>query len=182
MLDLLTRRTSCGKLTAPSPQGEALNAILHAGLRAPDHGRLQPWRFITIENDGLNRLGELFFEAAKRRLPEQNEAALEKFRQQPQRAPLIIVVVASPKKHMSIPAIEQEYSAAAATYAMLLAANAQGFSGIWRTGDNAYDPYIKQGLGIQDHEQIIAYLYLGTAAGAENPLPSVELNKFVTQF
>jgi nitroreductase len=182
LLELLVTRTSCGKLQAPAPTGNALRHIIQAGLRAPDHGRLRPWRFLIIEGDGLDRLGQLFAEAASRRTGDRDEAALIKFRQQPLRAPLIIAVIASPKSHAKIPEIEQYHAVACAAYAMLLAANAQGFNGIWRTGDNAYDAYINQQLGLEPHEQIIAYLYLGTAAGEANPLPLVDPDSFISRF
>lgn len=182
MLTLLNNRTSCSKLTAPAPQGQALLQILQAGFRAPDHARLQPWRFITVEGEGLIRLGELFVDAALLRNPDLDLPSQEKFRQQPLRAPLIIVVIASPKVHAKVPELEQQYSAACAAYGILLAANAQGFAGIWRTGDNAYDAHVKQGLGVKSHEHIIGYVYLGTAAGSANPLPVIDADQFVSQF
>jgi nitroreductase len=182
VLALLVNRTSCSKLTAPAPEGDALQQIIKAGLRAPDHARLQPWRFITIQTDGLQRLGDLFLQAALLKNPQMDEAAQLKCRQKPLRAPLIIAVVAAPKAHPKVPEQEQLYSAACAAHALLLAANSLGFAGIWRTGGNAYDAHIKQGLGLQAHEQLIGYVYLGTAAGATNPLPVTDINRFISQF
>ena len=50
-LDLLLSRQSIGLLAEPAPQGADLDLILDAGLRAPDHGRLRPWRFVLIRGD-----------------------------------------------------------------------------------------------------------------------------------
>ena len=52
-LELLLNRRSASRLTTPAPTGEALDHIIHAGMRAPDHGTLQPWRFVLIENESI---------------------------------------------------------------------------------------------------------------------------------
>ena len=54
-LDLLLNRRSASRLAEPAPAGEQLENILRAGLRAPDHGTLQPWRFFIIAADGRYR-------------------------------------------------------------------------------------------------------------------------------
>ncbi|TMK15126.1 MAG: NAD(P)H nitroreductase, partial [Alphaproteobacteria bacterium] len=45
-IELLRSRHSASKLGAPAPSAEAVEAMLEAAARAPDHGRLQPWRLI----------------------------------------------------------------------------------------------------------------------------------------
>ncbi|MGR5543123.1 nitroreductase family protein, partial [Vibrio campbellii] len=51
-LELLLNRRSIAKLSAPAPEGVALENIIQAGLRAPDHGNLQPWRFVIAQGEG----------------------------------------------------------------------------------------------------------------------------------
>ena len=58
-LDLLVNRRSASRLSEPAPAGEALENIMRAGMRAPDHGTMQPWRFIVIENEGRERFSAL---------------------------------------------------------------------------------------------------------------------------
>ena len=46
---LLTRRSRPAKtLTTPAPDKDALMTILSAAARTPDHGKLEPWRFIIL--------------------------------------------------------------------------------------------------------------------------------------
>ncbi|WP_312204165.1 nitroreductase family protein, partial [Mixta calida] len=91
-LDLLVNRRSASRLAEPAPTGEALDNILRAGMRAPDHGTLQPWRFHIIEKQGLERFSQLLEQAA--RDGNMDDKAIEKAKQAPFRAPMIITVVA----------------------------------------------------------------------------------------
>ncbi|STV90089.1 protein ydjA [Klebsiella pneumoniae] len=64
-LDLLLNRRSASRLAEPAPAGEQLENILRAGLRAPDHGTLQPWRFFIIADDGRERFSQLLEKGAR---------------------------------------------------------------------------------------------------------------------
>ena len=46
---LLTRRSRPAKtLIAPIPDETAVEVLLTAAARTPDHGKLEPWRFIVL--------------------------------------------------------------------------------------------------------------------------------------
>ncbi len=169
---LLTRRTVPQvKMAEPGPDEAATRAILEAGLAAPDHGKLRPWRFLVIRGDARRQLGNLFVEAMPEINPNAGEADIEKQRSGPMRAPLIVAVVAQiDSDHPKIPAIEQICSAAAAAQNMLIAAHALGFAGKWSTGKNAYNQTIKRGLGLKETETIVAFLYIGSH-GVDQPVP-----------
>ena len=62
-LDLLLNRVSVGRLLEPAPDAAQRELMFRAALRAPDHGQLRPWRFITVDGEARARLGELFAEA-----------------------------------------------------------------------------------------------------------------------
>lgn len=96
-LDLLLNRRSASRLAEPAPAGEQLENILRAGLRAPDHGTLQPWRFFIIADDGRERFSQLLEKGARE--AGQDEKGIEKARNAPFRAPLIITVVARCEDH-----------------------------------------------------------------------------------
>jgi len=177
-LDALHTRTSIPKLTDPAPNGECLHNICRAAFRAADHGVLRPWRFLVIQGDGRKALGELFVSAATSAEPGQEPAALERLREKPLRAPLIIVTISCHRESPKVPEIEQDLSAAAATQNMLLAAHAQDIGAFWRTGSMAYDPVVKRGLGLADNEKIIGFLYLGRKDGASKRLADPDVASY----
>lgn len=181
-LDALINRVSVARLGAPAPSPEQRALLLQAALRAPDHGQLRPWRFIEIEGAGLQALGELFAQGLLARDPQADVAALDKARAMPLRAPLLIVVVASPVEHFKIPRDEQVQSAACAAHGLLLAAHAQGIGAIWRTGDMAHDPLVSRGLGLAEHEQLLGFIYLGTPLGSLRTPPVLDPEQFVSRW
>ncbi len=175
---LLTRRSS-PRLSTPAPSEEQLENIFLAALRTADHALLKPFRFLTLQGAALNKLGELFVtaELASGKALAQDQAA--KLRAKPMRAPLIVVAIATIRPHDKVPAIEQEYSAAAAVQCMSLAAYAQGIGAMWRTGSKAYDATVRQGLGVESHEKIVGFLYLGTPCGPLKGLVTGQIDDFV---
>lgn len=179
-LTLLNNRNSEPHLTKPAPDRETLYKILTASLRAPDHSRLRPWRYLLIEGRARQQLGDLFATALKTRKPEASADEIRKTQEAPRRAPLVITVIAKLQEHPKVPKVEQLLSAGCAAYGILLAAQASGFGAIWRTGDNCYDDNVKAGLGVSAEEQIVGYIYIGTPEGVSKPLPEVKLEDFLT--
>ncbi|TPG59335.1 NAD(P)H nitroreductase [Ewingella americana] len=159
-LDLLLNRRSASRLAAPAPSGEVLQNIINAGMRAPDHGALQPWRFVIAENDGLVRFSELLRAAAIK--DGADEKAIEKATQAPLRAPQIITIIAACKESPKVPQWEQLLSAGCAVQAMQMAALAQGFNGIWRTGAWTDHADVRQAFKCGPNDKIVGFLYLGT--------------------
>jgi nitroreductase len=167
ILEALHTRGSIGKLSEPAPQGVALENILSAAIRANDHQRLRPWQFLIIEGDARAKLGQIFVDVSLQRdpaLPAEKQADIAN---KTQRAPMIIVAVAKVQDHPKVPEIEQLLSAGGAAQLIMLAAHAQGFAGIWRTGDMAYNPVVRQRLGLQENDRIVGFLYLGTPQAAK---------------
>ena len=96
----------------------------------------------------------------------------------PLRAPMIIVVVCRLSEHPKVPHYEQRLSAGCAAQGALLAAEALGLAGIWRTGDVAFDRAFMTDLGLVDNEEIVGFLYLGTRLGPPKPLPELDPDDF----
>lgn len=159
-LDLVVNRRSASRLTEPAPAGEALENIIRAGMRAPDHGTLQPWRFKIIEKEGRERFSALLEKAAREDRME--DKAIEKAKQSPFRAPMIITVVAHCEEHHKVPHWEQVVSAGCAVMAMQMAALAQGFNGIWRSGAWTEHDAVREAFGCREQDVIVGFLYLGT--------------------
>ncbi len=181
---ILTRRTVPQvKMAEPGPSQAEIEQILEAGLAAPDHGKLMPWRFLVIKGDARLKLGSLFVDALSETAPNVGPADIEKQRTGPLRAPLIIVVVAQLEpEHPKIPVIEQISSCAAACQNMLLAAHSMGFAGKWSTGKNAYSGTVKRGLGLADKDEIIAFLYVGSYAHDQAVPPRPTLGDVVCEW
>lgn len=164
--DFILRRQSFARVTDPAPAGADLDAILACGLRAPDHAQLRPSRFLLIQGAGREALGEAFARAQLQDDPQADSATLDRARTRPLRAPLIIVGVTRFQAHPKVPPIEQSLSTGVAMGYMLLALEARGFGGIWRTGHYAYHPAVAEVLGLTEGEQVVGFLYAGTPAGS----------------
>jgi nitroreductase len=178
----LKSRVTPLRLAEPAPEGEALQALMEAATRAPDHGKLKPWRMFVIEGEGRVKLGELMVEALKARDPEAPEPLLVREAEKPMRAPMIIALAAKVEpEHPKIPVMEQIMSAACAAQNVQLAAHAMGFGCMWKTGAPARDPLIKAAFGLQPHDELVGFLYLGTPEGLPNPRP-VKMETIVSQW
>lgn len=163
-IELLTKRQSNPNLTAPYPTEQHLDLILQAGMRVPDHAALAPWQFTLVKEEGLQRLSDIFVDAAKRNSADQ--AKLEKTAKMPFRAPLIIIVSTKYQNHEKVPRIEQTITAGCCVHAMQMAAFSLGYGAMWRTGELCFDPVVKQGVGVTSENDIVGFLYVGTPTKA----------------
>ena len=161
-MELLLTRYSAVKLGTPPPSKEAVEAMLKAAARAPDHGRLQPWRLILIEGDARRSLGEILAESLARRDPAAGDQVLAREREKALRSPLIIVVATRYDRSAKVPVFEQIIAAGCAAHGLVLAAFAQGLGAFWRTGEAAYDEAVKAAFGIGSDDLIIGFIYVGT--------------------
>jgi nitroreductase len=178
-IDALLHRHSGRLLKEPAPDEGALELILESATRAPDHGRLRPWRFVIIGSEGRARFGELLASHLRRTRDSVSEEALDKARRKAFRAPLIIVVAAIVQPDGKIPVIEQILSAGAAAQSMLLTSFALGFNAVWKTGAPAYDDTVKQELGLAPRDAIVGFLYVGTDEPGPDPLPRPHWRDYV---
>lgn len=181
-------RRSIGRLVEPAPDGAALEAILHAGALAPDHGELRPFRFHLLRGASLDRFGLVLEAAYLARCAAVAAAPVaakaEKERTKLRRAPLVVIVSAVRVPSEKIPWIEQQQAAAAACQNILLAATALGFGSMWRTDEPVYDELVKDALGLRSEDAVAGFLYLGTVAGvdAAKPPRAPDLTGLVTEW
>ena len=173
---LLTRRSRPAKtLQGPAPTQEELAPLLQAAARTPDHGKLEPWRFIVIEKTAMPRLAALVQSRAEALGLDAEQAA--KGRTQFDQGELAVAVIESPKPSEKIPPIEQTYSAGAACLALLNAALAAGWGANWLTGWPSHDrDFMTDGLGLAAHERIAGLIHIATETSTppERPRPVVE--------
>jgi nitroreductase len=156
---LLNRRSRPAKLlTGPGPSRAEMEAILRAGARVPDHGKLEPWRFVVLEEVALARVaGQVRARAAT--IGEDPDKAALPF----EGAPLAVAVVAVPRESDKIPEIEQTLSSACVALSVLNAALASGWGANWLTGWVARDPVLAGGtFGLVEGEWIVGFVHIGT--------------------
>lgn len=183
MLTHLYTRQSVPQLIDPAPSQAELEKIFRAADRAPDHGLLKPWRFLVIQNQAREKLGQIFLAAAQKNSQTPLTAEqTEKFLAMPHRAPMIIVASARLILEHKIPQIEQVLAAAAAVQNLLLAIHACGYAAMWRTGEMAYDVEVKKALGIELHDPLLGFIYVGTSLKAMPAKKILErpMNEFVS--
>ncbi|MDJ0826123.1 MAG: nitroreductase [Rhodobacter sp.] len=173
---LLTRRSRPAKtLTTPVPDNDTVKTLLTAAARSPDHGKLEPWRFVVLEKPALQRLADLAQTRGDALGLDHDQTA--KGVAQYANADLAIAVVSSPKPSEKIPQIEQSLSAGAVCLALLNAALAAGWGANWLTGWASHEPTFRtEGLGLEPHESIAGLIHLGTetAKPPERPRPDLD--------
>lgn len=179
---LQTRRSVAPRhLAPPGPNEGQLREILTIAARVPDHGRLVPWRFIVIGPEAGRRLGETIEQVYAADHPDAPAERLALERGRLTRAPLVIAVVSRARPHDKIPEFEQILSAGAACMALVLAANALGFSTNWITEWYAFDRRVLSALHLAEDENIAGFVHIGTATEPPSERVRPDLDEIVTR-
>ncbi|WOJ95581.1 nitroreductase family protein [Congregibacter brevis] len=177
-LSFLQQRNSMPRLTGPGPDAAELEEMLQCAMRSPDHLRLRPWRFLSIQGDRRQAFGELLRESLLRRDPEADQGAQDKALNAPLRAPLLITVLASITEHPKVPAWEQRLSAGCAAFSLILAAEALDYGAVWRTGAFAEDQELVRDMGGAGNEEIVGFVYIGTRDCTPKAVPTMVSDNF----
>jgi nitroreductase len=176
----LTRRSRPAKiLRAPVPTRDALLPILTAAARVPDHGKLEPWRFIVLEKPALTRLAALAETrgAAMGLDPDRIAKGVMQFAD----ADLAIAVVHVPRSTEKVPAIEQVLSAGAVCLTLVNAALASGWGASWLTGWHVHDAdFCREGLGLDEGEWVAGLVHIGTETNTPPDRPRPDISAITT--
>lgn len=177
---LLSRRSRPAKTLAPPvPDAVALAPLLEAAARTPDHGKLEPWRFIVIARPAMARLAAVAEERGK--ALELDAEQIAKGRAQFDESHLAVAVIEAPKPSAKIPALEQTYSAGAVCLALLNAALAAGWGANWLSGWPSHDRgFMAKALGLAPHERIAGLIHIGTETAQPPERPRPDLGQIVT--
>jgi nitroreductase len=172
-LDVLLSRRSHWPLAEPGPRDAELDLIFETAMRAPDHGKLRPWRFVVVRGEARGALGDVLVDIAASRTPDSPREAHAHRRQKAFAAPLVIALAAAISHDEGIPEVEQVLALGAAAMNMLNAIHALGYGGFWATGADSYDARIHDALGFAENEQVLGFLFVGTppASTADKPRP-----------
>jgi len=163
LLTAIETRASAARLTTPGPGPDELRLLVGAAERAPDHGRLKPWRLILLEGELKSKFIAAAAEAKRRRVPTLSDAQVAADRDKMGRSPCIIVVACVVNREQTkIPEIEQVVATSAAAENLFLAAHDLGYGVMWKTGAAAYDGDVKDVLGMRSEDHIIGIMHVGT--------------------
>ncbi|MHB8912209.1 MAG: nitroreductase family protein [Lysobacter sp.] len=150
------------QLGEPAPDDATLLRMLQSAVRVPDHGKRVPFRFVTFSGDARHAFGQRLAARSLALNPNASAAVIDKDRQRFSYAPLIVAVIANLGPDEKIPESERFSSASCVCFALLQAAQALGFSGIWLTGWLAYDPEVRGWLGLGEFECVVGFVHIGT--------------------
>jgi nitroreductase len=162
LFDAVQTRSSAARLAEPGPTPQDLDRMLQAAERAPDHGRLKPWRFTVLRGATREAFTAAAAEAKRARLPGMTADQLMAERDKMNRSPTIVVVgCAVNRQQTKVPEIEQVVAVGAAAQNLFLAAHALGYGVMWKTGAAAYDAAVKASVGLRADDHIVAIMHLG---------------------
>jgi nitroreductase len=162
LFDAVQTRSSAARLAEPGPNPQDLDRLLQAAERAPDHGRLKPWRFIVLRGVMREAFTAAAAEAKRARIPGMTADQLMAERDKLNRSPTIVVVgCAVNRQQTKIPEIEQVVAVGAAAQNLFLAAHDLGYGVMWKTGAAAYDATVKAAVGLKPDDHIVAIMHLG---------------------
>ena len=173
---LETRRSAKPReMVGPAPSTDELERLLAIAARVPDHGKLTPWRFVTVGEDQRAALAALLHQALEEEDPSANAAHHEKAEQFAHNSGALVVLVSAPVADHKIPLWEQELSCGAAGMNLLLGAHALGYVGGWVTGWAAYSPKVRAAF-CHPGERIAGFIFIGHPGVEiiERPRPALE--------
>jgi nitroreductase len=173
VLEAIRTRRSLAQLRDEPVPREVIEQLLEAATWAPNHKRVEPWRFAVFSGASREKLADALRENYRLDHPTATPAELagpgEKSAARVLKAP-VIIVVSSEAGDGEIQTLENFAAAAVATEHILLAAHALGLGAFWRTGEAAYTRprnAIKELIGLPAESQIVALILLGYPAVTE---------------
>lgn len=178
----LTARRSTINLRGPAPDDAELAGIFAAAMRAPDHGRLRPWRFVVVRGAGLASLADLLQRAWIARDPNVSPAWLERTRSRILGVPMLIALGTRLTLPHAIPESEQVLSVGAAGMNLINALHMGGYGGMWVTGGHAHDPTVNAAFGFTAPNRLAGLFYVGTPVEAQTPAAVPPLSAHVAEW
>lgn len=171
---LATRRSHPPRmLREPAPDRAETLRLLTLAARTPDHGKLEPWRFVVLERTALDRLAPILRD---RVLAAGQDAAVADKAASAFASPMIVAVVSAPVASDKVPQWEQFLSAGAVCLGLVNAALASGWGAAWLTGPAVLDEdFGRDYLGLSQGERIVGLVHLGSRGETppERPRPDV---------
>ncbi|MBF6616286.1 MAG: nitroreductase [Candidimonas sp.] len=183
-IDFLLSRRSVKFVQAPGPSDDELGRILQSAMSAPDHGRLQPWRFALIRGQAIGRLTDLSIAAIKEAgmpFPPEKEASTRRWLD---KVPLLIALACRlDHANTKIPEHERMLATGAAVTNILNAAHMLGYAAYWSTGLGTYLDDVADALGFDALDyRFMGFVSIGTPIATPAPMPRPDYQQFVTEW
>ena len=180
---MLTRKSPpLSVIHEPAPSPSELEMMIRIASRVPDHGLLEPWRFIAFRGETRAQVGEFF---AKRIVELEGEVPDQRITQEKNRftrAPLVVGVVSVPRQHPRVPDWEKFISGGNAAFALVLAAHALGYSANWVSNWYADDAACRNFMGLAPDERAIGFVHIGTVDVKVPDRPRPEPSKVLSDY
>jgi len=161
VFEAIYQRQSVSKVKADAVPRDLIERLLEAAVQAPNHHKVRPWRFVVLQNSAREKLGEVMAQSLQARKAEASADDVQKERQKPLRAPVVIAVAVDRPAIPKVLEIENVAAVAAAIQNLLLAAHSLGLGAIWRTCLSATDPAVKSFLGVAPEQPVLGFVYVG---------------------
>lgn len=163
ILSLLKTRRSARprEMVPPGPSPAELAEIIAIGARSPDHGKLYPWRFVTVAADQRDQLAQLLGEALAEEEPDAPRIKFDKAEEFARQGAALIVLISAPVPDHKIPLWEQILSCGTAGMNIMLAAHALGYVAGWLTGWQAYSEHVRAAF-CGPGERIAGFIFIGS--------------------
>ena len=180
---LLTRKSPpISELAEPGPRESEIEQMIRAASRVPDHGRLQPWRFILYRGEARKRVGEGLAALAEEREGPLSEARREQERTRFSRAPLVVGVVSVPRSNPKIPQWEMFVSGGMAAMNLIHAASALGYGANVITNWYSDTPQGRALLGLAPDERVVGFVHIGSHPGGTTDRPRPEPSAIMSDY
>lgn len=137
-----------------------MERILNIAARVPDHGKLHPWRFVTVADDQRDALAALLRQALNDENPDARDSHFQAEDEFAHCAGQLVVLISAPVENHKIPLWEQKLSCGTVGMNLLLAAHALGYVAGWVTGWRAYSPKVNAAF-CAPGERIAGFIFIG---------------------
>ncbi|MBX3569008.1 MAG: nitroreductase [Rhizobiaceae bacterium] len=184
IIDFMLSRASApiDQLKGPGPGDAEIATMLTIASRVPDHGRMEPWRFILYRGKARQEIGEALVALMEAEEGPQPDGRKDKERTRFSRAPLVIGVVSSPKENLKIPQWEMFLSGGAAAMNLLIAANGLGYGANWVTNWYSESAEGRRLLGLAPQERVIGFVHIGNFDGEIWTRPRPDVSKLYADY
>jgi len=155
------------RVVSPGPTHSQIMQLMAAAAAAPDHGKLQPWRFIDFPENNRTDLADVFAAALLERLPNADNEAIMRAREKASRAPVLLGLVLRLNHHSDVPHVDDQLaSGGAALQNVLLAVHAMGFGARALSGQAVRTSSFRSALKLAADETFLCFIAIGTPTSA----------------